>query len=69
MSAKRSVVVGGFVVTNQEVRNNGFLSVASNRLKGLGGDPTEQQIQAFAENLRNKFPEFRKPAVPSISRF
>ena len=68
MSAKRSVVIGGFVITDQEVKNNGFLSVASNRLKGSGKNPTDQQIQELANDFQNKFSDLGGSVVPSVSR-
>ena len=67
MSAKRSVVVGGFRITEDELTRNGASNVASNRLSGSGKNPTDRQIQLFAGSLQRQF--FKGPVKPSVPRF
>jgi hypothetical protein len=67
MSAKRSVVVGGFRITEDELTRNGASNVASNRLLSSGKNPTDRQIQSLAGDLQEKFS--KGPVKPSVPRF
>lgn len=67
-SANVSVAVEEFHVSPEEVRKNGHHAVASNRLKSRG-DPTDEEINAFAATLQEKFSGFRGPVRASIPRF
>ena len=66
MSAKGFVVIGGFHITWKEASNNGFLPVASNRLKSSMENPTKAQIEEFAQQIERKFSESGSPIAASV---